>query len=832
MSVLALLLCLQPSPWEPLLKKHCGECHGGGAKKGELDLDSLSRALDRPEAFAGWVRVYERIRDGEMPPKTKVPPEEAKKPLETLAEALAVADRARQRLEGRAAFRRLTRTEYENTLRDLLGLPGLEIRDLLPIDGRVQGFDKVSDALDVSSVHLAKYMEAADFALDRAVARTPEPPKVHQIKGRLFGGVPTWFNDATVPIRGRKADPEHVKAVRKGGYEIRPKLVAEDDTLGILTCPRPAFCPQLPFRAAESGWYRVRLTLWAFHWKAAEVLPARRIESVALSTGGRLLGYFDAPAEPKTTEKLFWLNAGDKIDFAAANLWPHFGDPITYEGPGVGLDGYEVEGPIHDAWPPVGHRRLFGDHPIEPHSKDVGARPRRPLLYPWEEGWSPVPDRRASTCTVTSRAPGVDAQRLLADFLPRAFRRPVVSAEVDRYVGIALDRLERGACFEDALRAAYKAALCSPDFLYLRETSGALGDHALACRLSYFLWGSMPDDALRSAADEGRLRSSEQLLAQVERMLRDPKSERFVIDFLDQWLDLRAIDFTSPDAQLYPEFRPDLKDAMLAETRAFFRELLDRDLGTALLAHSDFAMLNQRLAEHYGVPGVEGVDIRRVALPAEIHRGGLLTQGSVLKVTADGTTTSPVKRGAWIMDRLVGRPPAPPPPGIPGVDPDVRGTTTLREQLAKHRSEPTCSACHAGFDPPGFALESFDVIGGWRTHYRATSKEGVPLPAGSFYGSPSKRVRFRPALPVDPSGVLATGEAFRDIDDFKKLLLRDPGLIANNLAGRLLVYATGAPLGFADRRDLEERVRGAAGKGYGLRTLLNLIVSSPAFRNK
>lgn len=851
-AVCIAVLTLAPAPFADaaesegvrrFIQNRCIRCHGPDIHKGDLRLDTLTADLADPATFAVWVKVHDRLAAGEMPPKKKPPAAETKAALQALADVLTAADLKRQKAEGRTTLRRLTRTEYENTLRDLLCLPGLPVKDLLPPDGRADGFDKVSDALDLSSVHLAKYMEAADFALERAIARQPSAPAVYKVKERIFAGPETWFNDAMVPIRNKKTDPAHVKAVQEAAYENRLKLAEKDDCFGILTCPRPAYEPQLTFGPIESGFYRIRASVWAFHWDKAEVRPARRTEAVSLTANGRVLAYFDAPPhESKVSEVVCWVNAGERVELAAAGLWPHFGDPLTYEGPGVGLDWYEMEGPFHKTWPPASHRRLFGNLPIirlpkEGPSPVPGAPPRRTFLFNsdahWRGGWKPDLQDPIPLATVFSEKPAADARRLLADFLPRAFRRPVSQAEVARYAQIADRRRKDGACFEDAMHAAYKAALCSPDFLFLREKPGRLDDHALACRLSYFLWASMPDEKLRAAAEGGKLRTDEEIVKQVDRMLADPKSERFVTDFLDQWLDLREIDFNSPDAQLYPEFRPDLRDAMLAESRAFFRELLDKDLSAANLVHSDFAMLNQRLAEHYGVPGEQGCKIRRVSLLSGSHRGGVLTQASVLKVTANGTTTSPVKRGKWVMDKLLGRPPSPPPPNLPAVDPDVRGTTTIREQLAKHRSSATCAACHAKFDPPGFALENFDVIGGWRTKYRSTGKAGDAADSARFYGAPPGRLAsFRYALPVDAAGALPSGEKFTDIDGFKNLLLRDPRAIADNLARRLLVYATGASVGFADRREVAELIGRAKDKHYGVRSLLYAIVTSSAFRNK
>ena len=313
-------------------------------------------------------------------------------------------------------------------------------------------------------------------------------------------------------------------------------------------------------------------------------------------------------------------------------------------------------------------------------------------------------------------------------------------------------------------------------------------------------------------------------------MLKDPRAERFINHFTDQWLDIADIDDTTPDRKLYPEFGRNLRDSMLAEPRSFFRELLEKDLSTTNVVHSDFAMLNQRLAEHYRIPGVVGSAIRRVPLPLDSGRGGFLTQAAVLKVTANGTVTSPVRRGAWVLRKIVGKPPDPPPPNVPAIEPDVRGTTTVREMLAKHRSIETCAACHKKIDPPGFALESFDVIGGRQTRYRSLNEEGDMVNPSETYSG--RQVGYRWGPKVDAAGELADGRSFRDIDEFKKLLLADPRAIARNVVEQMVIYATGAPIAFADRAAVDKALDQAAKGQYGLRSLIHEIVQSPLFLKK
>ena len=505
------------------------------------------------------------------------------------------------------------------------------------------------------------------------------------------------------------------------------------------------------------------------------------------------------------------------------------GRTAKHVGPGVALDWFEFEGPINETWPPESHRRLFGDLAIAPLPAESKAIPpvhqpirQTPLYLPaYHTDLSPQ-DRNPPLETVQSSRPLEDARRLLAEFLPRAFRRPVEADEVAPYVALVEQRLAANDCFEDALRRAYVAILTSPEFLF-HPADRQSDECARASRLSYWLWNSPPDDILLAAARDGSLASPQGLRAQIDRLLDDPRSDRFLDDFANQWLELRRIDETSPDRQLYPEYSFLLHEGMVAETRAFLRELIARDLPARALIDPDFTMLMQRLAEHYGIPGVDGVEIRRVSLPPGSHRGGLLAQAAIHKLTANGTTTSPVKRGVWIMDRLFDDPAPPPPPGIAGVDPDTRGATTIREQLAKHRSDASCAACHAKIDPPGFALECFDPIGGYRDRYRSTGKgDPAPKPPDGLWFA-----HYRLGPTVDASAALADGRPFGGVDDLKKLIADDPQPLARAFTAHMIRYATGADLSYADRRTIEQILDATAPAQYGLRSLIHEIAASP-----
>jgi hypothetical protein len=439
----------------------------------------------------------------------------------------------------------------------------------------------------------------------------------------------------------------------------------------------------------------------------------------------------------------------------------------------------------------------------------------------------PEEERNPLLHSVHSNSPLEDARKLLADFLPRAFRGPVDPKEVDRYLDLVRERLEKKDCFELAMRHAYMAALTSTDFLLVKRGPGALTDFDLASRLALWLWNSLPDKTLLDVAENGTLRQPEVMRAQVDRMLSDTRSDRFVEDFLDQWLNLRAIDDTVPDRQMYPEFDRYLRDSMLMESRAFLREILDRDLPATYSLASPVAMLNQRMAEHYGIPGVVGSDFRKVALPKESKRGGFLTQASVLKVTANGTTTSPVVRGVFTTERLLGFPVPPPPPNVPAIEPDTRGATTVRELLEKHRVE-GCASCHVKLDPPGLALESFDVIGSYRDRYRATEK-GDSIRVTMPNGHP---IKYLVSRPVDSRGETADGKPFADVDGMRALLTAHPDRIARAWVTQLIAYATGAETDFTDRAEVDRIVRDCEKKGYGVRSLIQRIAASPVFQSK
>ena len=844
------------------LEKHCFDCHDAEMKKGGLDLTALKFDPVNATNFSTWVLIHDRVSNGEMPPKKKPRPDVSA--LETfkksLGSALISAEQARLGKEGRATQRRLNRYEYENALRDLLDAPWLQIRDSLPEDGEAHRFNKIGEALDVSHVQMARYLSAADYALRQAMAPYAEQPsaKVRRYYARdqrsYTGPMKfTVFNTAperaTFPVLGFKGQPD----VRAGNAPITVgetnAELRELEGVGVVASAYEPIEPKFnQFRAPVAGRYRLRLngySVWVgpgqsnkwFIPDLDNISRGRRDEPVTITAEIpprllRKLGDFDVTPEPSVHELDVWLLAGEMIRPDAGRLFrsrPGAGrwqNPLAEKDgqPGVVFRWLEVEGPIYDQWPPAGHKLLFGDLPMVTRKIKVQDNPSETNRF-GQRRFRPPPG-----VEVVSTNPMADAERLLREFMRRAYRHPVEDAELKRFLPVVRSALKKENNFTDAMIAGYTAVLCSPEFICLEEKPGRLDDYALASRLSFFLWNSPPDDALRTVAARGQLHEPETLRAQTERLLRHPKSRRFVDAFLDYWLDLRKMLATAPDANLYSDYYLDdlLIESAQAETQLFFGELLRDDLPARNLVASDFTMLNERLAAHYGLPQVEGVALRRTPLPADSPRGGLMTQTAVLKVTANGTTTSPVLRGAWIMERILGQKPPPPPPSVPAVEPDIRGAVTIRQQLDKHRTLETCAACHAKIDPPGFALENFDVMGGWRDRYR--SEAGGELAQG--IAKSGQKFAFHYALPVDASGELPDGRKFRDIREFKQLLLENEEQLARNLTQQLIVYATGAPVRFSDRPAIAKILANSRAGGYGVRKLVHEIVQSELFLNK
>ncbi len=804
----------QPVPTHAadFLQNYCWECHDDQTATAKLSLEALAPHF----VDARWVRVYDRLVEGQMPPSdaSQPSPEERKQFADWLRGELYAASRAKQQAEGRVMLRRMNRTEYEHTLHDLLGIT-VPLKELLPEDSPTGGFDTVSSGLETSATHLVRYQEAAERALDAALPGRPVTCE-----------------------RTRQTGLEYVKSRYPIHQQmIEPFIRYEGETM--VLCARLYKHMTIQTVAAPvAGRYRVRAAVRAVNTDGralpvliGKILPDRFDHEKLL----HIIDFQDAPAdETKVIEVEVTLPQGEKVYLEAPDL-ASFHDikkslndaPVgdDFAGPGLAIEWIELEGPLE---PDLGYRRLFGDLPQLPRRYVEDWLAGKPVPDTWKQ-WPPNGHEYAqSPLVAVSKEPKADAERLIRAFLPRAFRRPMSEAAVDYFAHFVHEQLDQGVSFADAMRAGYKAVLCSPHFLFYLEKPGRLDDHAVASRLARFLWSSLPDDELTELAAQGKLTDPGVLRAQTERMLRDPKARRFTESFTGQWLDLRKFHDMKPDA-IYVEYDEKLAWSMPLETKRFFAEVLEKNLPTTSFLHSDWTYLNQRLAQHYLIDGVEGMELRRVKLPPDAHRGGVITHASVLKLTTNASYTSPVKRGAWVLDRILGQPPSPPPPDVEAVEPDIRGAVTIREQLELHKSVASCASCHVHIDPPGFALENFDVVGGWREYYRVKDppKDGQRVELANY---PGEQVWL--ARPVEAGGQTVEGESFENIDEYKQLLLQDPDQLTRSLASKLLIYATGGELEFADREVVEQIVRDVKAKQHGFRSLVHAVVQSRVFLSK
>ncbi len=840
---------------DAFLRRWCLDCHGEDSPAAGLNLLTLSRDLQNPDALRRWIRIHDRVGSGEMPPPQAERPDNASRlqAVEILSEQLtAAAQRQRSR---QLQLRRLTRREYENTIRDLFDMPGISLAENLPADTSGGSFDTNAAALDVSHIHLARYLETADQILDYAIAVRPVPPQIQHRRISLVnrGGFIAHIvmNGDGLLLKNGLPDPEFPPAAEQNhldqGAHERWGSFRNGASVGLFRHEDESVSPYfIEHVTIYPGRYRVRTSLWSFQWDQGVMLPGRGTESARLSVvrltgdgrGGQhpstVIGYFDAPADqPREHELTVWLNHNELIGFNTASLAPtanYFRKrrAMEFTGPGVVVDWLDIEGPFYESWPPLSHQRILGDLPLQ----EVSQQDHPDLHFPSRRRPRQLgagmnrPDPEPGFWTVMSDQPQHDARRLLADLLPKLFRRPVDDGQLQDYLQIVAARSAAGDSFELAMRAAVRAALVSPDFLFHVTPDDSPPLYTTASRLSYLLWRSQPDERLLQAAADGSLQNPDVLHAEAERLLADPRASRFINDFTGQWLKLDLIASTDPDRRLYPEFSPYLQDCMLAESRAWFQDLLAQDRDVSYFIRSDDLIINQKLASHYEVPDVQGTALRRVPRPPDCPRGGFATQAAILKVTANGTTTSPVTRGAFVLDRLLGQPPESPPASVPAIEPDVQGAVTIREQLQLHQADPVCASCHRRIDPPGYALESFDVIGGYRTRYRSIG-EGDPGERGNI--DPLIGISFRLGPHVEAAGTTTTGDEFNDVQQWKQIVAADGQRLLLSFTSHLAEFAVGRSLTFADRPELHRIAERTIARGGGIRTLLHELIASPLF---
>ncbi len=845
-----------PKPIGELIQRTCFECHNGASAAAGLDLTTLTFDLADRRLRERWILMHDRVKSGEMPPDESSLTDGERQSLEkTLHDLVAQADREDVMANGRGPMRRLTRDEYEQNLRDVLQMPLLDIRDMLPEDREAHRFNKTASALDMSRVQLAGYLDAADAALRQAMAGGPEPPPVTKYRA---AGTQLFSDTSTFGEREAMFFAKDNRAV-----ETKELDKLKDDPTLELALFRSAHWPYFGYprgfvvgqnvgrplqavtdRSDMTAWkgrpteyfeYRVRFSARAvlqtegYQLKpATDPMPmtfrARKPSGPDVSGDVRATGgIIDIQPEPRVYETTIRLLPTETFEYSLLGLPVPLarnvnGGPPTYRyppfpvggQPGIAFQWLEVEGPIApESWPPPSHRVLFDDFGSD----------------------------------VRSINPPEDSRRLIRRFVEIASREPVPEDALLRIEQLILKQLELGSPFPEAMLVGYKAFLCSSHFLYLHEPVGRpfqaveknVNEHdglerpsyAIASRLSHFLTNTRPDNALMALAAAGKLRDAKTLHSETERLIYSPGFDRFVQNFTNYWLDLRNIRRDEPDIRLHPEYRFDdyLIESMQHETRTFFTAMIRDNLPSSVLIDADFVYANDRLARHYGLAPVTGSEMQKIELLNNSPYGGLLTQAAILKVTANGTSTSPVIRGAWIMERLIGEQPPPPPASVPAVEPDIRGAKTIRELLALHTKSESCAVCHARFDPVGLALENFDILGAWRTRYRGLEAgertTGIDRAGHDF--------AYALAEPVDASGQLLDGRRFQDIHELKAILAANPRQLARNLLHQFTLYATGTPVRFADRAEIESILDACEADGYRARDLVHALVKSGIF---
>lgn len=769
----------------PYLSTYCLGCHNADTQEGEFRIDNLSREVGVKDT-SFWAEIRERIASGEMPPKDSDQPaaELSHQIIEFIAAQIAAGESARMAQRDKVSFYRLSRDEYVNTVEDLLGVhfdatdPGGFTED-----PKWHGFERIGSVLSLSASHIEKYVSAAETIVDEAYPDKPvEPIEEH-----------------------REAMPES---------QMSPADKAHLEAAGLLDKVRWDMWPQDKHRWSKPknrlpapGMYEMKLKLsglkpkdgrsprlFIYHEKLDRVLFEQDIVAPE-----------DAPIE---VSFLTHLPAGHQEIILINDV------PGPSNLPRSGRHGRKAFVSIAD-----------GRIPWQMKLTDEEGNALWPfLILDWAEWRGPiisdeVKATRAEYMPETGEE--VDAIRAaLGKLLTKAFRHPVTSEEVEPFVALVQQELNDGIEFRTAMKTAMLAVLCSDNFLFLVEgdeqrDGNTVTDWELASRLSYMLWSTMPDDELFALAESGQLSNTEVLRQQVQRMLADPRSRRFTDGFASQWLQLHKVGMFAPDKKLYPDYDPHLERSMIGETQAFFREVVEQNLSLREFLKSDWTMLNPRLAIHYGLPQPEQDNFVRVSLTPDAHRGGLLTQASVLSLTSDGTRQRPVHRGVWLSESIFGKSPPPPPANVDPIEPNPVDSpkATLRQKLEAHKANANCAACHAKIDPLGLAFDNYDAIGRWRT------EEVVQQGTG---GNPK----------VDPSGQLPDGRSFANAEEFKQLLLNDIDAFNQTFLEKLATYGLRRAMSFEDEDEIQTLAEQCRSTNYQVRDIIELFVMSDLFRTR
>lgn len=829
----------------PFLTQHCVRCHGPGTQEGDFRVDQhLPNDFVTRSSVERWSEVLHVLNAGDMPPEGERRPPQAE--VTRVVEWIE-AERLRGELSRKdrtIVLRRMNRAEYNNTIRDLIGVD-FQPADDFPEDPPAGGFDNNGGALTVSPLHLEMYAQAAAKILDRAIVTDRQRPETYKWHVEVDNGpqeqnarreqvhgqtvyMNRGYNDVQngmVKLRkpGHRCGFAGFRVPYPGEYTIRIRaasiIPSEDEVRRAgpvvferRTQERIAERPE--FRDSIIGERDWRMPLVRAHFATDsryELGPPRMKVVSRLNGRPRIVTEMDVDAplnQPKVYELRAWfseressVNVSNEYRLTA-HAHNRMSNHESFPRPLLMIDWVELEGPTFDEWPPASHRSILIDSPNKGRNEEAYARD------------------------------------VLASFMRRAYRRPLREGEVDSKVAMFRSARARKPSFEEAIKLPLIAVLCSPRFLFLVETDrsltlrveqsdatkldsesqATLNDHELASRLSYFLWSSMPDEELAQLAARGALSNPQTLIAQVDRMLASEKSRAFAQNFAGQWLGLRKVGSNRPVQNLFPRYDDHLEVSMRRESEEFFAHILHSNRPVTDFLKSDYVVVNQRMARCYGIPGVKGDHFRPVPVPNGVKRGGLVTQASIMTITSNGTRTSPVLRGVWILENLLDDPPPPPPPNAGDLPQKVpgQGQVTVRERLRIHRTSPQCARCHRKIDPLGFALENYNVAGHWIT------KE----PSGIFGEE-------RPNDPViDASAQLPDGTRFVGVDGLRDALMAQQEKFLRCLSRKMYTYALGRELGFADDELIESAVQHMSENQLTLRSLVHHVVVSEHFRTK
>jgi cytochrome c553 len=786
------------------LKSYCTDCHGSKKQKSDRRFDTLPSKIGSLADLERYQEIVDQLNLFEMPPEDEPQPsaDERAKMIDHLTQKITTAHAEINDTGGHSVLRRLNAWEYRQTIGDLLGLnvEAWNPAEDFPAEVKVDGFDNNGAGLVTSGMLMSYYIVAAEEAIRRATqfGERPEKQRYTQhspfyFKGNESKGLPKLFQvdrfrfvpeTPYTDMYGRHYRGGHIgflPLVRQGGleqsgnYTIRVRAAAvgrvhdygkalgdfrngDPLVMEIASVDRKGSVTSTGNVSKMVSLARIELTNEEPQWFEWDVYMDAGYEPEVRFRNG--------PIAAKRMIRLL-TNLPDREEFKKFENMPGLerfhGVLKAYQGPRLRVWEIQLEGPHIESWPTAGHRALYGDSKLE----DLNPK------------------------TIARR---------IAAFAEAAFRRTPVEGELEPIQSLVIAKLNAGVEPLKALQLGFQAVLCSPGFIYLNQGEGELDDHALASRLSYLLWSSQPDKTLLDLAAKGDLKRHLDL--QVERLLSDSRSDRFVSHFVRRWLDLDNIGTMPPSEDFLVYYRDNLKSAMRAETETFFRHVLDKNLPLGEFLSADYSFLNRELALHYGIDGVDGNELQRVALKGG-RRGGLLGQGAFLTASANGVDTSPVVRGIYVLEKLLGYTPPPPPDDVPDIEPDIRGAKTVREQLEKHRSIATCAACHRKIDPLGFALENFDPVGGWRDEYETK-------------------------IDIDATGKLPNGDTFSTFPEFRKLMVDRTEQFNRCLTEKLMTYALGRELEIGDR-PATDKILVELGDTGGLRDLIRLIATSEPF---